>query len=111
MKRILFAGIALAGLVGFGATTAQAQDYHRHGGHGWGTGRTHDYGWQGYGNRGFGYGGHFHGRQGGYYRPHYDYHDTSHFDYHPGTIRRHFNHYDYVPGHYHFHRQGHWDAH
>jgi len=36
------------------------------------------------------------------------YHDTSHWDYHPGGLRRHGNHYHYVPGHYHWHQDGHW---
>lgn len=36
-------------------------------------------------------------------------HDTSHFDYHPGEYVRHRNHYHYQPGHYDFHSTGHWD--
>jgi hypothetical protein len=36
-------------------------------------------------------------------------HDTSHWDYHPGEYYRHYNHYHYMPGHYDFHREGHWD--
>jgi hypothetical protein len=42
---------------------------------------------------------------------HYDWHNTSHYDYHPGGYQRHYNHYDYVPGHYDYHRTGHWDRH
>ncbi len=38
-------------------------------------------------------------------------HDTSHYDYHPGGYVRHRNHYHYMPGHYDFHREGHWDHH
>lgn len=34
-------------------------------------------------------------------------HGTSHYDYHPGTVQRHWFHYDYVPGHYDLHRSGH----
>ena len=109
MKRLLFAGIALMGLVGFGTSEVAAQGYDWHGGssRGWlRTSPSYNYGGYGYGNRGS-----FHGRHGGAYRPHYDYHDTSHLDYHPGTVRRHFGHYDYVPGHYDWHHSGHWDRH
>lgn len=69
------------------------------------------YGGYGYGGYGYGQRGYFRGGYGGAYRPHYDYHDTTHLDYHPGTARRHFDHYDYTPGHYDVHRSGHWDRH
>ena len=36
------------------------------------------------------------------------YHDTSHWDYHPGYTVWHGDHYDYIPGHYHWHQDGHW---
>ncbi len=49
------------------------------------------------------WGGHYHRR-----RRYPRYHDTSHYDYHPGGFQRHGNHYHYVPGHYDFHRSGHW---
>jgi hypothetical protein len=42
---------------------------------------------------------------------HLDWHDTTHYDWHPETYIRHRDHYDYVPGHYHLHREGHWDFH
>lgn len=52
---------------------------------------------------GYGYGGHgCHGDRGVW-------HDTSHYDYHPGEFVRHRDHFDYVPGHYDFHETGHWD--
>lgn len=44
-------------------------------------------------------------------RGHYDWHDTSHYDYHPGEYVRHGNHFDYNPGHYDWHSQGHYDWH
>ena len=109
MRGFLFAGAAVAGLLGLGASAAQAQ---------WG-----------YGSHGTNYGPRYttpsygtYGRySGGYspydsfrsssYRPHYDYHDTSHYDYHPGSFQRHRNHFDYVPGHYDWHQSGHWDRH
>jgi hypothetical protein len=40
-----------------------------------------------------------------YARP--TWHDTSHYDYHPGSYQPHGNHYDYVPGHYDLHSTGH----
>jgi hypothetical protein len=43
--------------------------------------------------------------------PHYDWHDTSHYDYHAPELIRHGNHYHYQPGHYDLHRTGHWDLH
>lgn len=36
------------------------------------------------------------------------YHNTTHYDYHPGGYIRHRNHLHYVPGHYDLHRTGHW---
>ena len=35
-------------------------------------------------------------------------HDTSHYDYHPTTVVPHGDHYDVIPGHYDYHRTGHW---
>jgi hypothetical protein len=47
----------------------------------------------------------------GWYGGHYDavWHNTTHWDYHPGYYQRHFNHYHYVPGHFDLHRSGHFD--
>lgn len=45
-----------------------------------------------------------HGHHGGW-------HNTSHYDWHPGYYRRHRNHYHYMPGHYDYHRTGHWNYH
>jgi hypothetical protein len=42
----------------------------------------------------------------GHYAP--VWHNTSHWDYHPGGYVAHYDHFDYVPGHYHFHHTGHW---
>ncbi len=36
-------------------------------------------------------------------------HDTSHYDYHPTEVLRHRDHYHVVPGHYDYHRSGHYD--
>ena len=63
-----------------------------------------------------GYGGYDSCYRGGYYSAYGGYgggvwHDTSHYDYHPGEFVRHRNHYHYVPGHYDFHEDGHWDHH
>jgi hypothetical protein len=54
-----------------------------------------------YGRHGQGHHGH-----GGHY-----WHDTSHFDYHPGGFVPHYDHYDYIPPHYDWHQEGHWDHH
>jgi hypothetical protein len=62
----------------------------------------HDY-YDGYRTARYGYGGH------GCYTGRSVWHDTSHWDYHPGEYVRHRNHYHYVPGHYDFHDDGHWD--
>src|SRR5262245_31182271 len=37
----------------------------------------------------------------------HEWHDTSHYDYHPPTVVRHRNHFHYVPGHYDYHETGH----
>jgi hypothetical protein len=70
-------------------------------------------GWYGGSYRSY-YGGHgIHHRaysQGHLDRGH-SWHDTSHYDYHPGGFVRHRNHYHYVPGHYDYHQTGHWDHH
>jgi hypothetical protein len=59
------------------------------------------------------YYGSYYGGHGGYHDHHYrgrrTWHDTSHYDYHPGEFVRHRNHYHYVPGHYDYHEDGHWD--
>ncbi len=59
-----------------------------------------------YGYRDHGYRSHYRSYVPSYHGRYY--HDTSHFDYHPTEIRRHGNHYDVYPGHYDFHRSGHW---
>ena len=51
-----------------------------------------------------------HSSWGGYRSPS-RWHDTSHYDFHPGGYERHYNHYHYVPSQYNFHREGHWDHH
>lgn len=70
----------------------------------------------GYGNMGRGYygGSGFNQGFGGYPvyggHNHQVWHDTSHLDYHAPSLVPHRGHYDYVPGHYHLHRTGHWDV-
>ncbi len=52
--------------------------------------------------------GEFGGSYGSYWsRP--SYHNTSHYDYHPTEVRVHRNHLHVSPGHYDYHRSGHWD--
>jgi hypothetical protein len=56
--------------------------------------------------------GSYYGRYGGYYpRGGHTWHDTSHWDYHPGGFVRHYDHYHYQPGHWDYHQEGHWDHH
>jgi hypothetical protein len=38
-------------------------------------------------------------------------HDTTHYDYHPGGFQRHYDHFHYVPEHYDLHPSGHWHGH
>jgi len=45
---------------------------------------------------------------GSCYSPSPVWHDTSHYDYHPTQVIPHRNHYHVVPGHYDYHRSGHW---
>jgi hypothetical protein len=104
--------LAVAGMVA-SADESAAQGIH------FGVGAVHvDVGNPHY-NRGF-YGGGYYGGGGNFYRRTSYYHggghghgghrwhDTSHYDYHPGEYVRHRNHYHYVPGHYDWHQTGHW---
>ncbi len=98
-RLLMIGGAVVAGSLLLGTETASAQ---------WG--RSYGYGnsYRGYGNYNRGY--HNHGSY--YVRPNRSYwHDTSHWDYHPGTFVPHGNHYHYIPGHYDYHRQGHWHHH
>lgn len=103
MRKLIYASVAIAGLFLATSGTAEAGRlrFSFGGGH-------HHHGY--HGGHGF-YGGHYgHGHYGGVYSyPTYPrYHDTSHYDWHPGGYLRHGNHYDYVPGHYDWHPTGHW---
>lgn len=64
----------------------------------------------GYGNRGYQQRSFYGGGNGGHGR-HGGWHDTSHYDWHGPSLQRHGNHFDLVPGHYDFHRTGHYDRH
>ncbi|HRX80733.1 MAG TPA: hypothetical protein P5307_16805 [Pirellulaceae bacterium] len=114
MKKLVLAFGAVIGLGLVGMGTAEVQAASPFGLH-FGNGRVHvDIGnpHRGYSSyyRGNVYGGHYGGHYGGG-RGHYDYHDTTHYDWHPGQYYRHGGHYDYVPGHYDLHRSGHYDYH
>lgn len=109
MKKLLIVCVAVAGFAMFGNTSsAQA------GGVNFSVNLGNGYG--GYGNYG-GYGGYRGGYRSCNQRPYYYgrrhsyWHDTSHYDYHPGGFTRHRNHYHYQPGHYDYHQSGHWDHH
>ncbi len=91
MKRLFPFAVVLGAIVTC-ATTAEAGHGHRNHFHCWGNNFNSYYG-------GF----------TPYSHRHRIWHDTSHYDYHPGGFERHRNHYHYVPGHYDFHQTGHWD--
>ncbi len=102
MKRFLMLAVVVAALATIGST---AEAGHRWRNRGWSVG----YG--SYGSHGsFGHRSHGHHN---YCQPRVQrtWHDTSHYDYHPGQYVRHGNHFHYQPGHYDLHRTGHWDTH
>lgn len=118
MKKIIaFAFVAALALVSSNTQEARAQGVHLglggvhvdigrpHGGHYGRQSYRSYYNGGGY-SHGDGYGGGWGGNRG-----HYDWHDTSHYDFHPGGYQRHYDHYDYVPAHYDYHSQGHYDYH
>jgi hypothetical protein len=111
MKRFMILTVALVTAFAFAswdAPAAKAGDFGLHfAGPGYHVdiGRTHHRRAYRSGNRTLGYG------RPGYYGGHHHWHDTSHYDYHPGELVRHRNHYHYVPGHYDFHETGHYDYH
>jgi hypothetical protein len=93
-------------LIDVDASTAQAQGIHiRSGGIHVDVGSPHRHGHRHY-RRGRHYGRRLHG-----WADHSHWHNTTHLDYHPGGLVRHYDHYDYVPGHFDVHRSGHWDPH
>lgn len=122
MSRFILSAVAIVGLLAVSSDSAFAQHCHRGGYGGW--------------YYGGGYGGGSYGVQvystPSYYAPQYvsnaypsynyqpsypsytpiynyggSYHNTSHYDYHGPSLQRHRGHYDYVPGHYDYHRTGH----
>lgn len=108
----LTTGLAIAAAFCLSAGVAQAGDHHHHGHrHGGVYGNVGGIqfgisrGGYGYGSGYGGYGRSYYG--GSYYRPPV-WHDTSHYDYHPTTVVPHGNHYHVIPGHYDYHRTGHW---
>jgi hypothetical protein len=114
MRKLLLAVAAIT-ILAAGGAVAQAQHGHW-GGHynynrgfyggGYGGARISFY--SGRGLPGVYYGRGHHGHHG---HGHARWHDTSHYDFHPGGYQRHYDHYDYVPPHYDWHQEGHWDHH
>lgn len=102
MKRLIITSVAVLGMFLVGPQATEAGGIHlrfgssyrgHHGGHGL------------HGHHGHG----VYGRLPSYHYPSYPrWHDTTHYDWHPGGFYRHRNHYHYVPGHYDLHRDGHW---
>jgi hypothetical protein len=113
MKTLTLAIVAFAAiaLVAVDAGTAAADGVSvRIGGSGYGCYGDSYYPYNTYYGRGYGtrYGwyGNYYPRLG-----RHTWHDTSHYDYHPGEFVRHYDHYHYEPGHWDFHEDGHWDHH
>ncbi len=120
IRHLWKAGLTLVALTFVFGSAAQAQHGHHHGGIGQGVYSRGVNINGGYGNRGYGYNNYvqprtsFYGNIGGIgfgynnfnRRP--VYHDTTHYDYHPGGFVPHGNHYDYIPGHYDLHNTGHY---
>ncbi|MGD9856266.1 MAG: hypothetical protein AB7U20_15080 [Planctomycetaceae bacterium] len=105
MKRFAITCAAVMGLMLAGSTAANAGGVHvQIGGYG-GFGRSGYYGGHGIYSGQRIYGGYGYG-----YRNPVIWHDTSHFDYHPGQYVPHGNHFHYQPGHYDFHQTGHFDT-
>jgi len=109
-----FKSLLCAGVVGTGALLGAPQEADAGGfsisvgrGH---YGHGHYGGYRGFvGRGGYGYGGYGRSYYPSYGHSHSVWHDTSHYDYHPGGFARHGNHYHYIPGHYDWHQDGHWD--
>lgn len=97
LKSIACAGIVGAGLLVAAPQEANAGNFY----FGVGSGSPY-YGGYGYGgyNQGYGYGS-------GYGYGGHGWHNTSHYDYQPARIQRHYGHYDYRPARYNVHRSGH----
>lgn len=92
-------------MIGIGAPAANAQGFHLSGG-----GLHVDLGYP-HASHGY-YSGWSHwGSRRAVVRGHRDWHDTTHYDFHPGQRVRHYGHVDYVPGHFDVHSSGHWHAH
>jgi len=101
MKRFLMLAVVVAALATMGSTAEAGHRGHRN--FGWNSG--HGCNGRSVSRRSFGYRNHYSPRV------HNTWHNTSHYDYHPGQYVRHGNHFDYQPGHYDLHRTGHWDTH
>lgn len=104
MKRLIIASVAVVGMLLVTAGTSNAGVRFSFGGGGYHSGHNH----YGHGYRG-GYGGGYgYAPTYRYYNSYPQWHNTSHYDYHPPSLQRHRNHYHYVPGHYDYHQTGHW---
>ncbi len=97
MRNLIIATIAVAGITLFNTSNVEA-------GHCRSRGLNFSVNFGGYNNNGWGN----NWRRG---HNHSTWHNTGHYDYHPGQFTRHNNHYHYTPGHYDYHRTGHWDTH
>ncbi|MFV0444205.1 MAG: hypothetical protein ACK5Q5_11610 [Planctomycetaceae bacterium] len=122
MKTLILSAMTAATLMFASAGTAEAGKFQlvigNGGGYG-GFGGGYGGGWgaqPGYNPQpAFGGGGHRHHGVNPGYNPgvggHFDYHDTSHYDYIPGRWVKHGCHWDWQPGRYVYHQDGHFDLH
>ena len=107
MRRALLACAVVGAFSVLGASAAEAGGLRISFGVG-GRGSHYGHGHSNYGYNRVGYNrGYFNSCRPSYFSRSY-YHDTSHYDYHPGEFVPHGDHYHYQPGHYDYHRTGHW---
>jgi hypothetical protein len=111
--RKVFLAIAAITILAAGGAAAEAGHGSRSGHYSYNRGFYGGYGprisfYSGRGLPGVYYGRSHHGHHG---HGHAYWHDTSHYDFHPGGYERHYDHYHYVPSHYDWHQDGHWDHH
>jgi hypothetical protein len=104
MKTLIIATVALAAFAFVGTNAVEAGHGHSGISVQFGSGAPHFHGFYGQRRqfRNFG----LYGVRSGWSNSWY--HQSGHWDYHPGGVVRHRNHFDYIPGHYDWHDTSHW---
>ena len=113
MRTILFTALIATGFAftGAGSNEAKADNFGLHvsgPGYHFDIGRAHG---RNRGHYGRPYRSHYSSWRGRDRHRDHSWHDTSHWDYHPGEFVPHYDQYHYVPGHYDWHEDGHWHHH